>query len=380
MLQLIKSGLLRNRQRSLYTVLAVAIAFATFIMLSALRVPFSSTGLKVENVATLGVGSAVSERLPIRYVQKIAALPSVRSVSYGGYVTAYYQEYRQLINLNVRSGSGVEAWLKNIFDVSEPVMKQWRSDPNGILVGRKLARKYHWAVGDTIPIKTAARKSPDGSDTWYFKIDGIFHSDAHPMADYMSAGHWTYINRSASPGMKDTVSGITVTVNDPVDAEKVADRIDRLFMHSFPPTQTTADIEAQAALAKFGNVSSIITFVLVAVFFVMFLVVWNVIVQSVAERRAEFGLLKAIGFGRSRLLILIGGEALLLNIIGAAVGTAVGSLAAVLLQPTMTHFLSSFSTPVSAYWVAALVTLGSTFISASLSAMGIMRLRPTEAL
>ena len=44
----------------------------------------------------------------------------------------------------------------------------------GALIGRPLAKKYGWKVGDKIPVGTTIWTNNDGSNNWAFDIVGIF--------------------------------------------------------------------------------------------------------------------------------------------------------------------------------------------------------------
>ena len=56
--------------------------------------------------------------------------------------------------------------------------------------------------------------------------------------------------------------------------------------------------------------------------------IYNTISVSVVRRRAEIGILRALGAGRATVLALFLAEALLFGIVGAALGVALGRLLA----------------------------------------------------
>jgi putative ABC transport system permease protein len=44
----------------------------------------------------------------------------------------------------------------------------------GAIVGRQTADRFHWKIGDQVPIKSPIWHKSDGSDTWEFDIVGIY--------------------------------------------------------------------------------------------------------------------------------------------------------------------------------------------------------------
>ena len=58
----------------------------------------------------------------------------------------------------------------------------------------------------------------------------------------------------------------------------------------------------------------------------------NTMVMSVFERTREFGVLRAVGWTRARVVGLVMGEAVLISLAGAAVGLAMGYVGIRLIQ------------------------------------------------
>ena len=78
-------------------------------------------------------------------------------------------------------------------------------------------------------------------------------------------------------------------------------------------------------------------------------VVINTMAMAMIERRAEFGLLAAVGWTRARIARLILGETVAISLTGAIVGLGIGALASVALVSALTA--STFVTPDITLWV-----------------------------
>jgi putative ABC transport system permease protein len=89
-------------------------------------------------------------------------------------------------------------------------------------------------------------------------------------------------------------------------------------------------ITQDAVLATFDNILGALTLAVGGIAAISLAVagilIMNVMLVAVAQRTAEIGLLKALGASRRAILLLILVEAILLSVIGAIIGIAVGQL------------------------------------------------------
>src|SRR5258706_318267 len=63
--------------------------------------------------------------------------------------------------------------------------KRWAETRTGAIVGKSTADRFHWKVGDKVPIFSPIWRKADGSQTWEFDIVGIFTAN-QKVADTMS--------------------------------------------------------------------------------------------------------------------------------------------------------------------------------------------------
>ncbi|MBK9169973.1 MAG: ABC transporter permease [Bryobacterales bacterium] len=117
--------------------------------------------------------------------------------------------------------------------------------------------------------------------------------------------------------------------------------------------------------------------------------IYNTIAVSVVRRRAEIGVLRALGTSRGGILSLFLGEALALGLAGSAFGILLGRVLAEgavgLIAGTVDAlYVSSRPAPVELTWTAALIGLAAGALVAVLSALGpsleAMRVGPVEAM
>ena len=108
------------------------------------------------------------------------------------------------------------------------------------------------------------------------------------------------------------------------------------------------------------------------------ILVMNVMLVSVAQRRTEIGLLKALGATRKQIQALFLTEAALLSIAGALTGLLLGQVMLVLLQIWYPNF--PIAIPTWAVFAAVAVALVTGLLSGVLPALKAARLDPVQAL
>lgn len=107
----------------------------------------------------------------------------------------------------------------------------------------------------------------------------------------------------------------------------------------------------------------------------------NTMAMAVTERTSEIGLLRALGWKRTRIVLLLMGEAAALGLLGVLVGTvlAFGGARAVVLAPTSRGFIDPNLSPV-VLGVGLALGVGLTLLGGLYPAIRASRLEPTEAL
>ena len=320
-LVLLLSNFRRRRLRTAFTMLSIAIAFILFGYLSAIRMAFS-LGVDIAGADRLLTINKVSliQPLPVSYMDRIAAMPGVNAVTHADWFGGYYKDKKN-------AGFGQfpvdpAGWLKMYPEyVVPPDQRQaWFADREGVLVGRKTANKFGWKVGDRVPIFSPMWRRSDGGATWEFNIRAIYDGSSKSVDTTLMMFHYDYFDEARSVG-KGQVGWYVIRIADPDKAAAIAKTIDGLFENSPAETKTaTEKAFVQGFASQIGNISLIITLILVAVFLTLLLMTGTSIAHSIRERTAELAVLKTIGFSGSLVMGLVIGEALLITGVGGGLG------------------------------------------------------------
>jgi putative ABC transport system permease protein len=112
----------------------------------------------------------------------------------------------------------------------------------------------------------------------------------------------------------------------PEDATAIIKTVDDMFRNS--PMQTKTETEKAfevSFLAFLGNVKLFLLSICAAVTFTILLVAGNTMAMSVRERVREVGVLKTLGFTPGSILGMILGEAVVISLVGGAIGVALAN-------------------------------------------------------
>ena len=374
---LIWGNLKRKKLRTALTLLSILVAFLLFGVLCAVKQGLVG-GVELAGVDRLIVRHKVSiiQLLPESYKARMERIPGVALVAHQTWFGGIYQDPK---NFFMQCPVVPEEFMKMFpeFLLPPEQMKAWLATRTGAIVGRKTAERFHWKIGDKVPIQSPIW----GRKTWEFDIVGIFDG-AKKGTD--TTGMWfryDYFDETRTEGRgKGLVGWYTIRVKDPAKAAEVAKLVDQEFENS--PAETKAEPEGafiQGWANQIGNIALIVGAILAAVFFTILLVTGSTMSQAVRERIGELGVLKAIGFTNGQLLGLVLAESCLLTVLGGALGLAAAAAFAARGDPTG-GLLPMFHLPTVDLLVGLIISIALGVITGVLPALQAMRLRVADAL
>jgi putative ABC transport system permease protein len=327
---LIWAALFRRKTRTVLTLVSIAAAFLLFGMLDAVRISFDQAGKSANGAQRLQTGSKLSfiDTLPQGLGEKIAVVPGVKSVAYANWFGGAYQDPHNQIFTFAVSDNYIDQYPE--VQVSDEARKAYLSTRTGILVGEKLMEKYHWKIGDKIPLQSNIFPQQDGSKTWAFDIVGVLHPMDQSVAFYgqIILMHWKYFDDGVMKGYNDGHVGWYVTrVNDVNQADQVAKAIDAISANSDHETRTQTEAAATASWMKqLADIGLIVGSIMGAVFFTLLLLTGNTMMQAVRERTSELAVLKTLGFSDRGVLAMVLAESVLLVLLGGVIGIGLATV------------------------------------------------------
>ena len=330
----------RNWFRTTLTVLAMALCIFLFCTLQSVLAQINAL-LDSTSAKRLVVRNSVSIvfDVPLAYGARIQSVPGVERVAisnwFGGSLPAKKEG-----KSDPGSESSTTDWsnfFNNLAVEMEPFLamypeyqvppdqyKALMADQRGCVIGRKLANKFGWKIGDTFFLESFIPVHRKADGPFEFVVRAIFDVDPVKYAatdQNMMLFHQKYLYEATGRTLQ--AGTYYVEIKDPDQAGQVSAAIDKLFENSDAQTRTeTEKAFAAGFIAMAGNLALLLNGIGVAVAFTILLVVANTMSIAVRERRKEIGVLKTLGFTSGQVMGLVVAESLLIGLIGGALGIA----------------------------------------------------------
>jgi putative ABC transport system permease protein len=364
---LIAHNLWTKKLRTALTALAVAVGVVTVVTLAVLTESLRSsaaavlqTGKADFTVAQKGVDGVLNSVIDDAQVARVRRAPGVRSVV--GALVA-------LADLGPENPAFLEIGLEPSslapFGVSVVAGRPYTRDADDeVMLGWRAADNFGKHVGDTLDIAGGPKR-----------IVGVYRT-GQAFGDGGAMFPLRFLQGSQRRAGTVTLAFVRVTPGERI--ETVRKRIE----------QDNPTLATVRSVSEFGRVDRTLqyldaagkgaTYLAIAIGTI---IVLNTMLLSFVERTREFGVLRAIGWSKRRLWLLILGEALLISLLGAilGVGLSFGVARALELVPAVKGFLHVHFTAAS-FW-RALSTAGLIgLLAAVYPALRAGRLQPLSAL
>ncbi len=375
--RIIFANLLRKKVRLLLTLGSFAVALFLFAFLAVVRDAFGR-GADVAGADRLVVinRTSIINTIPLSYRDKILRIPGVKCITHNNWFGGIYQDEKNFFPQFVIDAEN----QRQVFPELVVPDDQWAAflkDREGAIVGARTAERFHWKIGDRIPIKTTLY----GGGSWEFNIVGIYHG-AQPKDDETQFWfQWDYFEERIPQAIKGQVGWYVLRLNSPDDAVAVSKAIDDEFANSTSETKTLTESAFAANWVKqFGNIKFLILSIGTVVFFTLLLVTGNTMAISVRERTSELAVFKAIGFSDRAVLFFVLAESLIIALIGGLAGLFFAVLAVPALGRALNGLLPSLvlSKPILGLGLVLAIVVG--LISGMLPGIMAMRMRVVSAL
>jgi putative ABC transport system permease protein len=379
---LVWAGIWRKRSRSILILLQVIVAFALFGVLQglagAINHAIASTHADRLYVASkLDLGFP----LPVSIIEWVKTVPGVAQVAPRYQFGASYQRPEQGVGI---CATDVDSFLAVYPEdkVDPAQVRAMRQLQDGAIVGIGTLHKYGWKVGQRVTLQSSPQElqRQDGKNDWTFEIVGTWvdSEDENEDNSQLLIAHYRYVNESLSAGPgRDTVQLAGLHVADPARAAQIEQAIDSHYANSPNETLTQSEQElVEAEVANFGDIDTVANRIVGATFFVLLFATGALMMQSIRERTPELAVLKTVGFSDRRVMVLILAETLVLCLVGAAIGLALG----VRLLPVAREQIGTVTVPPSVFAIGFACAVVLALAGGAMSAWRGLRLRVVDAL
>lgn len=319
-LYLIFKNITRKKLRLFLTLFATFIAFMIYGTLMAFQTALDA-GVELSADDRLIVVNKVNftQPLPLSYANRIRSIEGVAESVHMTWFGGYYQEPQNFITVFAVEQDRLLKVYNEIV-LPEEQKKAWLKNQQGLLVGESAAARFGWKIGDRVPISSNIYSKKSGGQTWDFDVVAIYKG-ANPQFDTSTAYfHYQYFDEERTFG-NDTFGFMGIRTHDPKLNEQVIKAIDSQFANSFFETETVPEKAFNKAfIEQLGNIALIITFVVLAAFFIILVIVGNSMALAIRERTAEIAVMKTLGFKSARIFRMVLGESCIIAFLGGGIG------------------------------------------------------------
>lgn len=321
-LKIIFKNAFRHRLRTGLTIAGIAIAVMSFGFMQTIVTAWSA-GVEASAANRMITRHAVSFifPLPLSYRDQLAKVPGVSMVSYANWFGGVYKDPADWKNFFPRIAIDPETYfdLYPEFGLSKEDLASFRRERNSCVVGDKLAREQGFKRGDIISMEGDIYPGK-----WDFVVRAIYKGRDATTDETQMLFHWKYLDeqvRSSSPGKAGNVGWYILSVQNASDIALVSRTVDASYLNSRAGTKTETEKEFQQSFVSMSSAIitslKVISYVIIGI---ILLVLANTIVMAVRERTREYAVLKTLGFSSGHIVTLIGGESMLIAIIGGVLG------------------------------------------------------------
>jgi putative ABC transport system permease protein len=314
----------RNRRRTTLTVLSIGISMCLLGLLIAIYHAFYLADPPPAQALRLVTRNRISLvfLLPESYANRIRNIPGVREIAIRNWFGGVYKDARDFKNFFARFSVEPEKMFKVYTDIRLPEdqKKAFLADRTGCVIGRELAERHNFHVGDRITIVGDIYPV-----TIELTVRGIMDSDLQAGSLYFNR---EYLEQSLPLRMRGMAGMFSILCDSPEAVPRVAKAIDEEFRNA-ASGETKTESEAAFTLGfinSLGNVKLFLLSICGAVTFTILLVAGNTMAMTVRERVREVGVLKTLGFTPARIIAILLGESLAIALAGGGLGYLLGSV------------------------------------------------------
>ncbi|MBT9492651.1 MAG: ABC transporter permease, partial [Paucibacter sp.] len=281
-LKLLLKNAFRHKLRTLLTMVGLVVAICAFGLLRTI-IDAWYAGVEGSSSTRLVTRSAISLTfpLPMNYAQRLKGVDGVSSISWSNWFGGVYLTERNFFpQFAVEPASYLALYPE--YRLSDAERLAFLRDRQGAIVGRKLADKFGWKVGDQIPIRGTIYPG-----TWTFTLRGIWDGAEAKTDESQLLFHWAFLNesiRKLAPKRADAVGVYIIGIKDPQNAALISQRVDSGFKNSLAETLTETESAFQLS---FVSMSEAILLAIEAVSYIIVVIIMAVMANTMTMTARE---------------------------------------------------------------------------------------------
>lgn len=323
--------LVRNRRRTVLTLLAVALGMMVLILMSGMfsgvtqgalreniRLNTGHLQLRAESYEVEKLSLLARDLLPdsAALAARVQGLPEVEGVAPVLWMGGILSSSRESASVQV---TGVDVTAVFHAPIRDGMVSGSYLTPDSrgqILLGSNLAEEMGIGVGQRISL--AVGTADGGVDEAVFTVAGLFDTGIPSYDQHTVVMPLAQAQTFARTG--DRASTLIVTLRDQEESDRVAAALQQPGIRVLT-WQALNGLFLELMQTGLGFYYMVYTIVIL----VVAVLIANTLLMSVFERTREMGILAALGMRRGQIMVMVLFEAVILALVGTAVGFILGS-------------------------------------------------------
>lgn len=344
LIKLILKNAFRHRLRAILTIVGITIALLAFGLLrTVLDAWYAGVAASSANRLVTRNAVAITQPLPYAYKSRIRQVSGINVIAAGNWFGGVYLDEKNFFaNFAVEADGFFQLYPELIVSPAEE--KAFTTDRKGAIIGRKLADRFHWRLGDTITLRGTIFPGE-----WPLTIRAIYKGARPDTDESVLYLHWAYLDetmKKRTPRRAGQTGFFMIGIADATRAAEISKEVDALFINSQAETLTETERAFQLGFVSMSEaILMAITIVSYVVILIILAVAANTMAMAARERTGEFAVLKTLGFRSPILGVMLLCESMILSLTGA--------LLAMALLPPLAHI---FATSLSQFFPIFLVS------------------------
>jgi len=339
-LTLARASLIRHRARTVLAVLGVAVAAAMLLDMVML-----ATGMR-ESFRQLLVSRGFDIRLAPKGTLPFdtdATIPSVGAVTAVLRSNPDIREISPVLGASIHISVGLRDVSATILGIDPTVQGDYEflsgrdvASPDAMVANDSLIKRLHARIGDTLLVATGYDpQTRTYSGQRKLVLTGRVRFIYGAAEQLSAAVRRETLEDMGDPARRDRASLFMVRVRKGADPDRVRDWIETYIPTVSAISVATAIAQVDQRLSYFRQLAIILGSVSLLV---GFLLVTTLVTVSVNERAGEIAVMRAIGVSRSHVVEQIVAEGVVISIVGALLGLALGLVTARYLNGILSTF------------------------------------------
>jgi putative ABC transport system permease protein len=320
--------------------------------------------------------------LPKRYIDDVREVPGVKAATWAVWFGS--KDPKKRAEFFAAFAADHETWftVMDEMKVEPSALAEWKSTPNGAILGDVLAKTLQVKVGDRLTIQSDIYPGD-----WEFKVVGIYEATRKSVDRNSMVFRWDFLNNDPrGEVMRDKIGWVLTRIDSPGQSAALSKQIDATFDQREDQTLTMSERAFQLSfLGAFAGVLDAFFYISLIILLIMALILANTIATAVRERTHEYGVLRAVGFQPGHIVAFIMGESALVAVAGGVAGVLltlglINGMMGPAIEENMGALFPYFRAPPAVIGRAMLLAVGIGIASGAIPAYLASRRKITDAL